>query len=110
MEYALTEGDYRVTLRHEALAGEPRWVFHVDSKDSSKDGIEGWDSVAAWPTHLADDLSHEDATRVVRRIANTRLPMAEFADGNELERYARHVAETVHLAPLHWMSSSSKRR
>lgn len=71
MEYVLTEGNYRVTLRNEPYAGDSRWVFHVDSKDSSKDGIEGWDSNQVRQYHRSLFQDARDAINALNRHKET---------------------------------------
>jgi hypothetical protein len=97
MEFSFTEDMYRVTLRNEDLDGRSRWVFHVDRAQVATPDIAAWDSVVEGVTHLPADLSHDEAQRAVRRIADTLLPMLNFADETQIEAHAKHLAQTVHL-------------
>lgn len=97
MEFSFTEDMYRVTLRNEDLDGRSRWVFHVDRALVATPDIAAWDSVVEGVTHLVSDLSHDHAERAVRRIADTLLPMLNYADESQIEEHAKHLAQTVHL-------------
>ncbi len=96
MEYSRTDGTYRVSLRSTVINDDMCWVLHVDRQASKEAGVEEWSPVADIRTSLPLELSFEEATPLVRRIADTLIPMVDFADETDFERYAQHVAQTIH--------------
>lgn len=96
MEYSRTDGTYRVSLRSTVINDDMCWVLHVDRQASKEAGVEEWIPVADIRTSLPLELSFEEATPLVRRIADTLIPMVDFADETDFERYAQHVAQTIH--------------